>query len=995
VKNGLTLAIAILLCLLIDTPKATGQTTQTFGKHYEFGRQLSFEPNLGQAERGAEFILHQPGLGARFQKKAVDLMVPSGQSVFALRMELHGARGVLIQGEGKRPGTTNYLKGSDPAGWKTGIANFARVRYRELYPGIDLVFYGRDGMLEHDFVLAPGAAPALIRLEMRGAKSVRVREHGDLLVEVAGGSLTFKKPYAYQEASSGRKEIQAAFKVQGERVGFTVGDYDAKLPLVIDPILTFSTYLAGSSGQDAVFGVATDATGNIYVTGRTASTDFPTHLPEQPSCSNCSGTFPISTDAFISKLDPTGTTLIYSTYLGGTGSDAGHAIAVDASGNALVAGGTFSTDFPSVNAITPATCCNGAVFVASLSASGAALNYSGVIGSAVLNEPNLFQLPADLVAIAADAAGNAYVSGVTDSSSFPITPGTLTTSVPASPARSLFISKVGPAGALVWSTVLPGTMTAGGLSMHNLGLAVDAGNNVFVTRAADKGLPTTSGVVGPAGPSAAGAFVGKINPTASALVYLTYLPGALNSSGIALDTDGNAYVAGVTSGTDLVASANAFQKTGKTGVEAYILKLNATGTAIPAATYFTGPNTTFAGQPAILFSFINGVVVDSNRNVYVNGVTETTLPLKFPFQPDPSSSSGYVSELNSDLSAVLFSTHLNGTDARTSFDANAFPSSMAVDPAGKLVMGGVTQSPVFPTVNALQATAASGGGYLVKIDTAVPAPSVCHDIAGTDFISVPINKTRTQRLNLTNCGNADLHVSSVSTSGPPFTATSGCAAVIPGATCSISIVFAPTVQTRFFGSLTVNDDAAIPSQAFPLEGTGSFAQPPSFAIEDAATGSTEIPVQTITAGATAIYNLSIVPDPGFSAAVSFTCGGAPPGGRCSVSPTSVSLTGPTNVVLSVTTTGSSAAAHVSNPPYAALFAAMIGLALILPGGRRRGRRHLVPICLALLLVFSVTSCGGGSGGGGGGPTPAGDYSITFTATGGAVATNVGIPLTVK
>jgi hypothetical protein len=350
-------------------------------------------------------------------------------------------------------------------------------------------------------------------------------------------------------------------------------------------------------------------------------------------------------------------------------------------------------------------------------------------------------------------------------------------------------------------------------------------------------------------------------------------------------------------------------------------------------------------------------------------------------------------------SAVLFSTHLNGTDARTSFGANAYPSSMAVDPAGKLVMGGVTQSPAFPTVNALQATAAGGGGYVVKIDTAVPAPAVCHDIAGTDFIIVPINKTRTQKLNLTNCGNADLHVSSVSTSGPPFTATSNCAAVVPGATCSISIVFAPSAQTTFFGQLTVNDDAAIPVQTFPLEGTGSFAQPPGFTIEDSATGSIEIPEQTIAAGATAAFNLSIVPDPGFSALVSFSCGGAPPGGRCSVSPTSFSLSGPANVVLSVTTTGSSAAAHSLKTPYAVLFAAVIGLPLILLGGRRRGRKQLVLVCLALLLMFIVASCGGGSGGGGGGgggvPTPPGTYSITFTATGGALASSVGVPLTVK
>ena len=324
-----------------------------------------------------------------------------------------------------------------------------------------------------------------------------------------------------------------------------------------------------------------------------------------------------------------------------------------------------------------------------------------------------------------------------------------------------------------------------------------------------------------------------------------------------------------------------------------------------------------------------------------------------------------------------------------------FPRPWWVDPAGKLVMGGATQSPAFPAVNAFQATAAKGGGYLVKIDTSVPAPAVCHDIAGTNFIVVPVNRTRTQKLNLTNCGNADLHVSSVSTSGPPFSATVNCPTVAPGASCSVSIVFAPTVQTQSFGQLTINDDAPIATLVFPLEGTGSFPQPPGFVITDAATGSTEVPSVTVTAGATGVFNLSVVPDAGFSAQANFSCSGAPPGGSCSLSPASFNLTGaPVTMVLSVTTTAAHAAAAPLKIHNALFYAVVLGLPVILLGKRRPGR--MAASLMLLLLAFNAVSCGGGSGSGGGGsPTPSGNYSIVVNGSAGSVQASTNVQLTVQ
>jgi len=1008
VRSGLRRLVLVCgLCLLVATIASGQEPRRVTQVQQHFLPSLHFEPGDGQNAGHEEFAVHQPGVTGRFTRRSVKLWLPSNTGgAEPLELLLGAAPETQIRGEELQPGVSNYLRGSDSSSWKTRVPHYARIRYVGLYPGVDLVFYGHGDDLENDFIVAPGADAARIVFNLEGARSLRVDTNGDLQIKVRDAVVTFHKPYAYQETILGRKQIAAAFKLNGSQVSFKLGRYNNAEKLVIDPILTFSTYLAGSTGNDKVFGVATDAAGNIYVTGSTDSTDFPTHLPEQPACNTCGAGSPPSSDAFITKLDPTGATVVYSTYLGGSGRDEGHAIGVDAAGNAVVAGITFSTDFPSLHAITPATCCAGAVFVTSLSADGSALNYSGVIGTVVPTGANMLSIPANLVALAIDSTGNAYVTGMTNSSAFPTTPGTVATAVPASPTVSLFVSKVAPAGALVWSTIVPGLTLQGGgrtfdQSIHNQGIAVDAGGNVYLARGGDSGMPTSTGVVGPTGTSGT-AVVVKLNPTASSILYATYLPGAGSVSAMAVDATGNAYVAGVTQDSNIGTSVNAFQRTGKVGFEAYILKLNPTGTAIPAATYFTGPNTTLAGQPAILFSAINGIVLDTSGNVWVNGVTETSLPLKFPFQPDGADFAGYVSELSNDLSTLLFSTFVNGTDFATSFDARTFPATMAVDNSGKLIVGGITQGPAFPTsAGAFQTVAAKGGGFVMKIDPAVASPAVCHDINGTDFFGVPLHQFRTQSLNLTNCGNADLHVLSVSTSTATFAATSNCpAGLTAGASCAISLDFAPVDFNPVGDVLVITDNAPVTVQRFNLRGFPAAFAPLGFAILDAATGSALVTPSSVTAGGTATFNLKIVPDAGFTGQASFACAGLPRGVTCSVSPSTITLnTAPVAVTLSIATTAATASLRISRFGRSlALAALLLGPVAIVATGKKR---RMVVSCVAIALtVFGITSCGGGSttgSGGGPGPgvTPQGTYTITVSGVSGAVQSNARVLLTVK
>jgi hypothetical protein len=443
---------------------------------------LGFEANMAQADPGVEFLSRGDGYGVFLTAggAVLSLLDPQGGATAVLHLQLVGANPApTAAGLDPLPGTANYLVGNDRSRWLTGIPTYSRVEYRDVYPGINLDYHGTQRQLEYDFTLAPGADPGQIALAIQGADSVSLDVAGTLVLHTSGGDVTEHAPVIYQDSDGVRQPVSGGYVLLGpDRVGFRVGPYDSSRALVIDPVLVYSTYLGGSS-FDTGSGIVADAAGNVYVTGRTASADFPTVGAAQAGFGG----------AFVAKLDPTGSALLYSTFLGDEAS--GRAIAVDGAGDVYVTGVTLSGDFPTVNAVQPtfqvgAGGGEGDAFVAKLDPTGSRLVFSTDLGG-----------DGDTLGtgIAVDPAGNAYVTGDTSASTgFPL----LNPLQPANRNRgsslellgeSAFVTKLSPAGALLYSTYLGGSNddTAAGI-------AVDASGAAYVTGTAlSDDFATTAG----------------------------------------------------------------------------------------------------------------------------------------------------------------------------------------------------------------------------------------------------------------------------------------------------------------------------------------------------------------------------------------------------------------------------------------------------------------------------------------------------------------------
>src|SRR5262245_16221645 len=369
---------------------------------------LSFEVNRGQADPSIKFISRGGNYNLSFAPMGATLHLQgasANQSATLQIKPVNANPSPKIVGLDQLPGKSNYIIGSDRTRWRTNIPNYARARYEELWPGVDAVFYGNQRNLEYDFVVKPGVDPRVIELTFNGAERISIDEDGDLVLYTAVGEIRQRKPLIYQEAHGSRREVIGGYALKGERrIGFRVAEYDRRLPLVIDPVaLIYGSYLGGSS-SDIGSAIAVDSEGSAYVTGYTASSDFPAlgALQGQPGGAG---------DAFVVKINPSGTAIVYATYLGGSGNDTGRGIAVDAAGNVYVAGNTYSEDFPLVNAIQRNYGGGGDGFVAKLNAGGSALIYSTYLGGNRLD---------DAAGLAIDATGNAFVTGSTHSADFPV-----------------------------------------------------------------------------------------------------------------------------------------------------------------------------------------------------------------------------------------------------------------------------------------------------------------------------------------------------------------------------------------------------------------------------------------------------------------------------------------------------------------------------------------------------------------------------------------------
>ena len=779
---------------------------------------LSFEPNQGQAaatvqflSRGAGYaIFLAPGkvvLNLERQKPASAAatgQTPEAASADTLRMSLIGANAKAnAVGLAPQPGVVSYFIGNDPKNWRSGIPTYGKVNYGQIYPGVDLIFYGNQRQLEYDFVVAPGADPSRIAWRIDGARA-SVDAEGNLALSAPNGPASFKKPVLYQMDGDKKTSVEGAFAVAGNQIRFRLGSYDHSRALIIDPVLSYATYLAGSStdhiglptgpGNLAVGmsqGIALDSAGSVYVTGYTYSIDFPTKTPYQPAPpTKVAGVSPGQwPSAFVTKFSPDGSSLVYSTYLGGNGYDNAYAIAVDSSGNAYVTGETDSPDFPVTNGAYQTVCSpapnntgapvqnssdcyssNTSAFVTKLNPTGTGLVYSTFLGG---NGSWAYA-----TAIAVDGAGRAYIAGNEDEDCYRGQPYTFQSCFPTTSGAVIggdktvggdpqfaFVAAFDPTGAhLLYSTLFGDlnfqcTIGCGG-GTYGTAIAVDQNGYFYLvgeTQASN--LPTTAGVIQPTGAplgnpptyvQAWRGFIAKFNPVTSAngasLAYATYLGGKTGNtgdfiSGIAIDNESYAYVVGFTNSKDFPVTSGAYQTVcgpnGQNCAAAHVTKLNPTGSAIVWSTFVGDAK----GDASDAVFFTGPIQLDGTGNIYITGQVGTGFPMINPVEPTATGGDQQVlvAELDPTGSKLLFSTTIGSNGLNTTE-----PAGLAVDSAGDIYLAGNNAGPnLITTPGAFQTTASNSGccyhGFVVKIGgltvTLAPAGQI-EPVAAESIISV-------------------------------------------------------------------------------------------------------------------------------------------------------------------------------------------------------------------------------------------------------------------
>jgi hypothetical protein len=824
-------ALTFLASFVFSAAAATdARLSESYGK-----LPLHFEANRGQTDKDVRFLSRGPGYSLYLTANEAVLVLakPDAKaqgSSLALRMSLVGAaRKPVVSGLDAQAGKANYFIGKDPAKWRTNVPTYAKVHYRDVYPGIDLVYYGNQRQLEYDFVVAPDADPKKIVLAFKGADKLEINSQGELVLHAAGGEILQRKPVIYQETDGVRQEIAGRYVRKGaNRVGFEVAAYDTSRPLVIDPIvLSYSTFLgACCSGT----GITVDADGNAYITG-TASSNLPTTAGAFQSTPRDSN------DAFVAKFDPTGSTLVYSTYLGGSGRDSSNGIAVDASGNAYVTGSTGSSDFPTTLGAFQPLFGGGSTFQAEFRASDAFVTKLNATGSALIYSTYLGGFDDDgTTGIAVDAAGNAYVGGRTScaqtsstpttrcENNFPTTPGAFNTTFTATSFVSGFVTKLNAAGsALVYSTYMGAGVNA---------IALDTDGNAYLASFFVQPTPGAFQTI-PGDSSFADAGVTKLNTAGSALVYSTFLGGSGNESGsgIAVDAAGSAYLTGHTTSPDFPTTPGAFQQTygGSDSRpvfdgDAFVAKFNPTGSALVYSTYLGGSSEDQG----------SGIAVDSAGNAWVTGSTFST---NFPTTADafrttaarttsPGSWDGFMTLLNPDGSRLVYSTYMG-----------AFVNAIAVDTAGNAYVTGSAPSNFPTTPGAYQTT--GPGAFVAKFGGGVPpAPAT----------------TRFEE-------SAATYTGAWTTYGPETGTFSGGTVVASNQTAaSATFAFTGTavswigVKCNTCGIASVSIDGGAPAivDTFGPGATGSLNSESVFSVSGLAPGVTHTLVITVTGTGTAV-----------------------------------------------------------------------------------------------------------------------------------------------
>jgi len=869
---------------------------------------IFFESNQGQADSQVLYLSHSSRYSLFLTRTGATIVLPGLQKkgpaasagparYFRLRFRNANPQTEVTGIEGL-PGKSNYFSGPDPRLWHTRVPQFAKVRYSNLYPGIDLIFYFRDGQLEYDVVASPGADPTAISLQAEGANTSLARD-GDVAIKIGANEVVrLRKPYVYQ--GSDTSPVPASYSVNHGNLSFALGDYDRGRRLVIDPALIFSTFVTSncSACVDSINDIAADNTG-VYLTGHTNAASFPATADGPASGA------PQDDRTFIVKLDPTGSQVLYSVFLG---SSQGQSIAVDAVGSAYVSGSAY---FPTASGIpafpltsgvfsgtVPSNVIGSAAYATKLSPDGSTILYSTLLQQALPNPVAASPLVTSSK-IAVDSSGALYIGGVTmlpvrpnaTSSwmSLPVTLGAFQTA-----PGTAFVLKLNPnASGLAYATYIDGTVGPSPPGLFVAGIAVDSSGDAFVAGSTSgSAFPTTAGAyqaTSPTDPSFSTGFVMELNPGGTAPVYSTFFgtAGSTNTLavGLAVDSHGQAVIAGF-SGGSLPVSPNAFCGN-STGQNGFVAKFKADGSGLLYAT-------TLCGNAAIAAS----VVVDSNDAAYVLGATD--FPASFesillqPIQAySPTGPASATVALKMDTSGKLQWATFLGTNL-----FGLIPSSLgriAVDGAGAAYVLAYSNFP--PTPNSLgprspdpgagQPNDEAAGNFLLKIAPTLGAPVPIVSPVQVSFVSQNVGAASSPAdVQVGNFGDAPT-LPEVSITGD-FSETDNCSvAVASGQKCDINVVFMPTVTGARAGTLTVTFDGNIQSQTIPLTGNAGepavSLSPTSLSVGDQANGTTSAAQQVMVtnSGTGPLILSSIQTSSGFAA--TNTCG-APvaPAGNCKI-----------------------------------------------------------------------------------------------------------------
>ncbi len=1091
------------------------------------GLPLMFEPNLGQGNpaegaldvndprvkfiaRGSNYSLFLGSQGAILNLSAIKSARKSAKKVNvveSLQMKLAGANAnARVTAAEALPGKSNYLLGNDPAKWKIGVPQFARVRYENIYPGINLVFYGNQGHLEYDFQVAPGADPNQAELQFDGAQRVLLNG-GALLIAGPSGAVRFEVPHVYQEVAGREQTVDGKFVLRGHRVGFAIGNYDHSRELVIDPVLTFSTYFGGA-GNELNNYVAIDQSFNIYLTGSTDSTNLPIPAGETCQYTGCGAltATPPSTNVYIAKITPplgsAPAVLDFVTYLGGTGPDYPVGIGVDGAGNPYVAGTTSSANFPvsTNNPYQGAPASPGThVFVTRLTSDASTLTYSSYLSGSGTDIAS---------GMTTDGQGFIYVTGVTTSTNpSDYAPGvqwpaiSLPNGQPFQPTPKdgnggpqFFVTKVSTqsfgSASITYSTYFGGGVTEAAPSNTGGGITVDQNGNIyfsgttnFVYTGTDSltdfpilnayqpclDQPAPAVVVNPptcsptSSNSATDAFVAKLNPNAPAgtgqLGWSTYIGGSDtdSSTGVAVDPNGaaNVYVVGTTNSPDIATSqltsttTSAFQRCLDQPMNPTVGQACTPPTPPAPTDAFVAkfPNlvastTTFSNLQLTYFSFLGGsgnenglaIAVDTASGALLTGNTQSNDFPVFGAANIQSSLQGtqdaFIARLNtaattqSSSGIGSWTSYFGGSTTSSGGSAFTEGTSVAVDANQNVYFAGDTTSVDLTVEKPVQMNNAGGSDAFVT------------ELGNASTVTISGLLTIANNQSYVSAGNQATFTYTITNGGPdPAYNISVIDSLVQTATVSVSFnnAQASTGICSSGSSTTVNVICTIPSLQAGSTATVTIVVIPTLTASGGGgshqfTGGTVQVLsasnillaqtsvtanlsdytmaispsnQSVVAGNTASYQVTLTPVPLYSSQISLTCSGVPAAAACNFTNSQVTLPGAspgsstlnlTTTVRPINTTSNSFLRH-----FYALWLIVPGISLIGMRSSDRRRRRIAGL-LMLLTVFSLLvllpACAHGvvqppvSG------TPAGTYTIIVTATSGTDAKSSQVDLVV-